>query len=161
MKRLREQRGAAAVEMAIFVPLLVFLFTGAAFVVRLVLGYHALVDLSETGARYASRAQLDPDTGEYRFRPTAAQVTAYIQSVADERGLDLEGASVSPDPSTAFPGTPITISVTAVVDRGVLGRAAREVGNAFPGMFGDADFATPTCGDEGFCLTTTATMREE
>jgi Flp pilus assembly protein TadG len=161
VRRLRDQRGAAAVELAMFVPLLVMMFTGAAFVVRLVLGYHALTDLSETGARYATRAQLDPDTGEYRFRPTATEVTAYIQSVADEKGLDLQAVSVSPDPSTAYPGTPVTISVTAVIDRGVIGRAAREMGEAFPGMFGDADFSPETCGEELLCLSTTVTMREE
>jgi Flp pilus assembly protein TadG len=161
VSRLRQQRGAAAVELALFVPLLVLMFIGGAFVVRLALGYHALTDLSETGARYATRAQLDPDTGEYRFRPTAAQVTAYIQTVADEKGLDLEAVSVSPDPSTAYPGTPITISLTAVMDRGVLGRAARELGEAFPGLLGDTDFPPETCGEELFCLSTTATMREE
>lgn len=158
----RAERGGAAVELAIFLPLLVFLATAAAFVVRLFLGYHALTDLSQTGARYATRAQLNPDApGVYRFRPTAEEVVAYLEDVAGDQGLDLQGISVSPDPSTAFPDTPITVTVTAAIERGALGRAARGLTAAFPGFFGGGDVSPPVCAEDTFCLTTTATMREE
>ncbi|MGH2723197.1 MAG: TadE/TadG family type IV pilus assembly protein [Actinomycetota bacterium] len=146
------ERGAAAVELVLFLPLLVFLVAAGVFVAHLVLQWGDLTDVSRAGARYATRASLDPERpGVYRFRPTGAEVASYIEGMAAEQGLDVTSVSVSPDPSTAFPDTPVTVIVTARVDPGPLGRVA----NALFASFSDA-----ACGED-FCLTQSATMREE
>jgi Flp pilus assembly protein TadG len=160
-RSVRSERGAAAVELALFLPLLAFALAAASFVATLLLDYHSLTDLSESGVRYATRAQLNPETsGVYRFRPTAAEVVAYVEDSAGEQGLEVTSISVSPDPSASFPGTPVTVSVTARLGEGVLGALARNIAEGLPGSFGGG-ISQPDCEGDSFCLTSTATMREE
>ena len=156
------ERGAAAVELALFLPLLVFAFAAVTSVVSLILDYHALTDISSTGARYATRAGLDPeDPGVYAFRRSVPQVRAYVSQLASREGLEVEAITVSPAPNQSFPGTPITVSVTARLGEGVFGAVARNVAEAFPGSFGDYEGVPANCPEDAFCLTSTATMREE
>jgi len=160
--RLRRERGAAAVELALFLPLLVFAFAAVTSVVGLILDYHALTDISSTGARYATRAGLDPeDPGEYAFRRSVPQVQAYVNQLASREGLEVESITVSPAPNQSFAGTPITVSVTVRLAEGVLGALARNVADAFPGSFGGYEGPPANCSEDAFCLTSTATMREE
>jgi Flp pilus assembly protein TadG len=118
----RTERGAALVEIAIFLPLLVFLLAAATSVASIVTGYAKLTDASHAAARYATRAAIDPArTGTARYRPTADEVEAYVRSIA---GVPIDSVSVTPDPSVARPGTPITVVVVARVSSGPLGAVA-------------------------------------
>jgi Flp pilus assembly protein TadG len=156
------ERGAAAVEFALFVPILVFIAAASVFVVALVRDYHALTDISESGARYATRAGLDPENpGVYTFRRSSSQVVAYVTQLASNDGLTVETVTVTPNPATALPGTPVTVTVSARVGTGVLGSVARGIADAFPGFFGGSDFPSGGCAEDAFCLVSAATMREE
>jgi len=150
-RRIRDQRGTAAVEFALFLPILVFLVMTAVPVVSTVIGYTQMNQVSEAGARYATAAHQDPENPDvYRFRPDAAAVVAYIHRISD---VPLDSVTVSPDPANAFPGTQITVTVTRNVSFGPLGRAA----NWIAGMV-NADEPFP---EGGVVITSTATMREE
>ncbi len=158
----RRERGAAAVEFALFLPILAFIVAAAVFVVGLVLDYHTLTDISQSGARYATRAGLDPeDPFVYSFRRSPSQVVAYVKQLATKEGLTVESVTVSPSPAKSPPGTPITVTVTAKVGTGVLGSVAGGIADGFPGFFGGSDFPSGGCAEETFCLVSAATMREE
>ncbi|MGH2740429.1 MAG: hypothetical protein ACRDH6_08135 [Actinomycetota bacterium] len=152
--RAREE-GGALLEVALFLPLVVFMAAAAAFIVGLLLDYSTLNRLSETGARYATRAGPDPSrVGEYRLRPSAAEVEAYVRGIAD---LPLETVSVTPDPQAALPGDDVTVTVATRVELGPLGRAVNGLVGAFTGLFGEG----PPLPPEGFLLESTTVMREE
>lgn len=136
MRLRRSERGSALVELAIFAPLAVLLFALSTSVVNIVITYSRLSDTSAAAARYATRAAADPEQpGAYRLRPTAADVEGYVRRIAT---VHVESVSVTPDPSTAFPGTPITVVIRA---------------RAPAGMFGT--------GIGGFTLESITVMREE
>ncbi len=150
-RRIRDQRGTAAIEFALFLPIMVFIVMTAVPVVSSVIGYIQMNQVSEAGARYATAAHQDPENpGVYRFRPDAAAVVAYIRRISD---APLDSVTVSPDPANAFPGTQITVTVTKNVSFGPLGRVA----NWIAGMV-SADEPFP---EGGVVITSTATMREE
>ena len=145
------QRGGAAVELAIFLPLLFFLAFGAITTVRVLRDYSELNQLSQTGARYATRAALDPTRPtEYRFRPTSEEVEAYVTEVAE---LTVTSIDVTPDPSTAYPGDEVTVTVRSRTDLGVLGWLA----NTMAGLVGGGD----PFPEGGLDMASTASMREE
>ena len=150
-RRLGSERGAAMVEAALILPVLVFLAMTATPVVSMTLSYVELNEVSEAGARYATAAHLDPENPTvYRFRPDAAGVVAYVRRISD---VPLETVTVTPDPATAFPGTQITVTVTHRVSFGPVGRAA----NLLASLVG-SDRPFP---DGGVLITSTASMREE
>lgn len=147
----RHQRGGAAVELAIFLPLLFFLAFGGFTTVMVLRDYSELNQLSQTGARYATRAALDPTRPtEYRFRPTADEVEAYVREVA---ALPVTSVEVAPDPSTASPGDEVTVTVHTTSDLGVFGWLA----NTMSGLVG-GDEPFP---EGGIDMASTASMREE
>lgn len=150
MARLRDQRGTAAIELALFLPLLVFVAVAATGIVRLVLDTSHLDHVAQAGARYATRAAPGADRGEYRLRPTAAEVEAYVRAIAD---MPIESVEVAPDPSTALPGTAITVTVHARRDLGIVASSANALGRVVAGG--------PVFTDGGIGLSSTAVMREE
>jgi Flp pilus assembly protein TadG len=151
LRRLREERGLAMIEAALFLPLLVFLVMTAVPVVSSVITYVELNEVSEAGARYATAAHLDPENPTvYRFRPDAAGVVAYMRRISD---VSLESVSVSPDPASSFPGTQVTVTVTHRVSFGPLASVA----NGLAGLVG----AEPPFPGGDVVLSSTATMREE
>jgi Flp pilus assembly protein TadG len=150
-RRLRAERGVAAVELALMLPVVVFLVMTAVPSVAAVIAYVDLSEASEAGARYATAAHLDPENPTvYRFRPDAAGVAAYLRRISE---VSLDSVSVTPDPSNALPGTEVTITLTHHVSFGPLARVA----NALAGLV----HADPPFPDGGVVLTSTATMREE
>jgi Flp pilus assembly protein TadG len=150
-RRLRSERGAAVIEAALVLPVLVFLVMTATPVVSSVISYIELNEVSEAGARYATAAHLDPENPTvYRFRPDAAGVVAYVRRISD---VSLETVTVTPDPASAFPGTQITVTVTHRVSYGPLATVA----NALAGLVG----SEPPFPGGGAVVTSTATMREE
>ena len=147
----RDERGVAAVEFALLLPVVVFLAIAGATLVRLFVDHGDVTQLSSSAARYATRHGLDPDRpGVYRFRPTAAEVEAYVRRIAT---VPVDSVTVSPDPSTALPNTLITVTITTHSDAGPLGAVA----NGLAGVLGQsAPFP------EGAIDRTTSTaMREE
>lgn len=153
--RTRGEQGGALIEVALFLPLVVFMAAAATFVVGLLLDYATLNRLSETGARYATRVGPDPTrVGEYRLRPSATDVEAYVREIAD---LPLETVSVVPDPQSALPGDDVTVTVATRVGLGPLGRIVNGLVGAITGLFG-GDPPLPT---DGFLLESTSVMREE
>jgi Flp pilus assembly protein TadG len=152
------ERGAAAVELAFLLPILAFLFAAAVPVVQVVLHHTYLNQLSQAGARYATRSDVDPtDTsGSYGLRRSPGEVEAWIQEVATDDGrIDPATLTVTvqPDPEGAFPNTPITVTVRAPVSLGFLG----DVANGVADMFMDE----PPLPSGDLVLQSTATMRKE
>lgn len=149
--RVGDQHGGATLELALFLPALLLAALAGAFALRLLLDYGHLNHVSEAGVRYATRVALDPTRpGEYRLRPTVAEVEAYIREIAD---VPLSAVAVSPDPATALPGTEVVVAVTARRDLGPAGRAA----SALARLVGAGDLFP----DGGVVITATAAMREE
>lgn len=147
----RREDGAAAIEFALLLPVLVLMAMMAVPVVNTVLGYVDLNEASEAGARYATAAHLDPENpAVYRFRPDAAAVESYLRRISD---VPLESVSITPDPASSLPGTQVTVTITHRVPMGPLARVA----NFFAGLVG----GDPLFPDGGLVLTSTATMREE
>ncbi|HEX9697017.1 MAG TPA: hypothetical protein VGB64_11990 [Actinomycetota bacterium] len=154
MRRPRED-GSALVEVAMFVPLAILLLGLGTFVARALIDYAKLSDLSASAARYATRAASDPAReGGYRLRPTAAEVEAYVRRVAT---IPIESVTVTPDPSTATPGTDVTVAIRARVP---LGPVARSV-NAIAGLFAGVAGAGPPLPADGITLESATVMREE
>lgn len=149
-RRVRDDRGAAAVEFALLLPLVAFLAMAGVTAIRLFNDHGELTKLSSAGTRYATRAALDPDRAEYRFRPNAAEVEAYIRSIAT---VPVDDVTVSPDPTTAFPGDEIVVTITTHTDAGPLASAA----NALAGILGQDD----PFPDGDITYTTSTAMREE
>jgi Flp pilus assembly protein TadG len=128
MKR-REQHGAAAVEMAIFLSLLVGLLAVVGPLIFAIQEQVYLGRAAGSAARFASatpdRKRLDCDGNPMASdrRPSAAQVRREAECV--RFGSSPVPASfsvtVTPDPSTAAPGDLITVTVSDTVDLGLLG----------------------------------------
>lgn len=149
------ERGAAVVEIALVVPILVLIASASTYAVRTVLDYTHVAHLSEVGARYATRAALDPGRpGDYSFRPTAEQVAGYVREAAE---VDVFDVTVTPEPALARPGDEIEIVVTTHVELGPLGRAANAIAGAFAGLFGGGR----PFPDDGYYLSASTVMREE
>lgn len=147
----RSDTGAAAVELALFLPLLVLLMAASVGAVRMVADQNHLNQVTETAARYATRSSVDPLHPEpYSTRRTAAQVEAYVEDLSDLPVLEV---LVTPDPTLAFPGTDVTVSVTVQHDAGPLADAA----NAVAGLLGQG----PVFPEGGKQMQSAVTMRKE
>ena len=147
----RGERGAAAVELALFLPILILLMAASVGAVRMVADQNHLNQVTETAARYATRSSVDPmDAGPYTTRRTAAQVAAYVQELSDLPVLEV---LVTPDPTLAYPGADVTVSVTVQHDAGPLADAA----NAVSGLLGQG----PVFPEGGKQMRSAVTMRKE
>ena len=151
MMRFESDKGAAAVELALFLPLLVLLAALSVGAVRMVADQNHLNQVTETAARYATRSAADPgSSGPYSTRRTTAEVTAYVESLSD---LPVVETLVSPDPTLTFPGDDVTVTITVQHDAGPLADAA----NALVGLIGQ----DPVFPEGGMQMRSAVTMRKE
>jgi Flp pilus assembly protein TadG len=97
----RRRRGAAAVEFAIVLPVFVILVFGMIEYGRMVMVQQVITNASREGAR---RAVLDGATTS----AVQTSVTTYLTNASISGG----STAVSPDPSAAASGDPITVTVS-------------------------------------------------
>ena len=95
------RRGAAVVEFAVVVPILIVLVFGMIEFGRLMMVEQILTNAARVGAREGSL----PGTG-------TSDVTTAVNNYMTNSGLSGQTTTVSPDPSTANPGDAITVTVS-------------------------------------------------
>jgi hypothetical protein len=93
--------GVAAVEFAVVAPLFFMLILGIIEIGRAMMVQQVLVNASRVGARQAAL-----------LTSTQSGVTTAVSGYADGVGIHGVSVSVSPDPGTASPGQPITVSTS-------------------------------------------------
>ena len=152
MTRLRpDERGAAALELALFLPVLVLLVGLAVGAVRMVGDQNHLNQVTESAARFATRSAVDPMNPEpYRTRRTPEAVAAYVEELSDLPVLEV---SVTPDPTIVYPGSDVTVSVTVHHDAGPLA----DLANTLVGLIGQ----DPVFPEGGLQMSSAVTMRKE
>ncbi len=149
-RRVDSERGAAAVELALFLPLLFLLAALSVGAVRMVADQNHLNQVTETAARYATRAAADPGATTYSTRRTTAEVAAYVEELSDLPVLEVV---VTPDPTLAYPGDDVTVAITVQHDAGPMADAA----NALTGVIGQG----PVFPEGGKQMQSAVTMRKE
>jgi Flp pilus assembly protein TadG len=107
--RVRGQEGAAAVEFAIVLPVLLLLTLGALDLGHMYFIDHLITNASREGARYAAKY-----TGT-AAAPTSAQVSNYIKSSSglNYSAFNLDSLTVSATYTGTFPNKIATVTVTA------------------------------------------------
>ena len=149
--RFSSETGAAAVELALFLPVMILLAALSVGAVRLVADQNHLNQVTETAARYATRSAADPGSaGPYSTRRTVAEVKAYVETLSD---LPVVETLVSPDPMLTFSGDDVTVTITVQHDAGPLADAA----NALVGLMGQG----PVFQEGGVQMRSAVTMRKE
>ena len=149
--RTRSERGAAAIELALFLPMLVLLVAFSVGAVRMVSDQNHLNQVTESAARFATRSSVDPlDPEPYSTVRTPAAVAAYVEELSDLPVLEVV---VTPDPMTVYPGADVTVSITVHHDGGPLADAA----NAVAGLIGQ----DPVFPEGGRPMSSAVTMRKE
>ena len=149
--RFRSERGAAAVELALFLPIMLLLAALSVGAVRMVADQNHLNQITESAARYATRSAADPgSSGPYSTRRTTAEVVAYVERLSD---LPVLETLVSPEPALTFSGDDVTVTVTVQHDAGPLADAA----NALVGLIGQ----DPVFQEGGVQMRSAVTMRKE
>jgi Flp pilus assembly protein TadG len=93
--------GAAAVEFAVVVPVLILIVFGMIEFSRVMMVEQILTNAAREGARKGSL----PGT-------TTSDVTTAVSNYMTNSGLSGQTTTVSPDPSTANPGDAITVTVS-------------------------------------------------
>jgi Flp pilus assembly protein TadG len=141
----RPRRGAAAVEFAVILPVLLLFILGIVEVGRLVMVGQLATNGSREGARYAAQGSADSATVEAYTRQYLAQtgipsgaVTGFAiesQSTGTANGTPTTGWSAVSDPSAVPQGTPIRVrflinydQVSWLPTRLVLGNGTRVEG---------------------------------
>lgn len=107
LRRGRGQEGAAAVEFAIVLPVLLLLTLGALDLGHMYFMDHLITNASREGARYAAKY-----TGTDAV-PTSAQVSNYIKSTLNYDAFNLDSLTVNATYAGTFPNKISTVTVTA------------------------------------------------
>ena len=146
-----DERGAAAIELALFLPMMALLIAMAVSATGLVSNQNHLNHVTETAARFATRAGDDPSNPRpHGTAPTPGAIAAYVEEISD---LPVVQVQVTPDPTLTYPGGDVTVSVTLQHDAGPLGSVA----NAVSGLIG----RDPVFPEGGMQLRSAVTMRKE
>ena len=152
--RTRGEEGAAAVEFAIIVSILLLLFTFVAPIVKSGYEYMVLQRAVSHGVRFASRADVNPrvsDSGTLTRRPSTAEVRQFVVQSAQPVGVSAGDITVTPEPKAAMPGAQVQVSATYTMTFGVLG----DIANGIKRTFWGGDLLTP------YEITVSARGREE
>lgn len=119
LRRSRGQEGAAAVEFALILPVLVLLTLGALDMGHLFYIDHLITNASREGARYA---------GKYTYpnpEPTSADISNYVKNSGSGQlnynQFNLIDLTVETQYSGSFPNKIATVTVTAKKEWWVLG----------------------------------------
>jgi Flp pilus assembly protein TadG len=115
LRRGHGQEGAAAVEFAIVLPLLMLLTLGALDMGHMFYIDHLITNASREGARYAAKY-----TGS-AAQPTSAQVSSYIKSTLNYNTFNLTNLTVTTTVTGTIPSKIATVTVTAQKQWWVLG----------------------------------------
>lgn len=117
LRRSRGQEGAAAVEFAIILPILLVLTLGALDLGHMYFVDHLITNASREGARYAAKY-----TGA-TAAPTSAQISDYVKlpSGVDYDAFNLDSLTVTTVYAGTFPNRIATVTVTANKNWWVLG----------------------------------------
>ena len=120
LRRSRGQEGAAAVEFAIVLPILVLLVLGALDMGHMYYIDHLITNASREGARFA--AKYTGTTAE----PTSDQISNYVKlpSGLDYNAFNLDNLTVTAAYAGTFPNSIATVTVTANKNWWVLGTLA-------------------------------------
>lgn len=106
--RLRDDRGSAAVELALVAPLMILLLLFVVFCGRLAASQVRLNDVAHQAARAATTARTPAQA------TTAARATATAALAA--AGVTCRSLTVSTDASGFRPGSTVTVTVSCTVD---------------------------------------------
>jgi Flp pilus assembly protein TadG len=139
VRRTRGEEGAAAVEFAIIVSILLMLFTIVAPIVRSGYEYMVLQRAVSHGVRFASRADVNPrvsDSGTLTRRPSVAEVRQFVVEAAQPLGVTAADITVAPEPRVAMPGAQVEVSASYTISYGILGSIANGIKSA---LFGGGD----------------------
>jgi Flp pilus assembly protein TadG len=117
--RVRGQEGAAAVEFAIILPVLLLLTLGALDLGHMYFIDHLITNASREGARFAVK-YVDPAIPA----PTSAQVSSYVKSTLNYDAFNLDALTVTTSYAGTFPSRIATVTVTANKNWWVLGTLA-------------------------------------
>jgi Flp pilus assembly protein TadG len=115
MRRGRGQEGAAAVEFAIILPILLVLTLGALDLGHMYYIDHLITNASREGARYAAKYTGDTNV------PNSSQVSTYVKTTLNYDSFNLPSLTVTAVPVGSFPTQIVTVTVTAQKQWWVLG----------------------------------------
>jgi Flp pilus assembly protein TadG len=134
MRRLtRREDGAAALELAIILPLLLVLLAFVAPLAKFGYDYMVLQRAAAHGVRYASRADINPQVrsdGSLGRRPLPSEVQAFVAASSNGK-VAASDVTVNPNPKLSLPGEQITVTVAYPMSYGPLA----EIANTIKGMF--------------------------
>ena len=147
--RLGDERGSALVEAPASLAIVLLLVMGFLTLVQAAWTHHQLADAVRDGARYATRADWDPEsTFTGSRRRTEDEVRAWTARVASKAGVDPEevtivvrrkGTGQVISLATARPGDEVAVRISSAVDGPAYGVMAG-VANAAGAVFGARPF---------------------
>jgi Flp pilus assembly protein TadG len=165
-----DDRGIAALELGIFLSLLMFLTFGGLPIYAMLRGYQRTTKASTATLRYATAVASNGTRsagGTLSRRPSYDQIQSFARDAANDSALAVvvsvcrgatctdidENSAAHADPIPARAGDTVTLTVRTSVDLSVLGRVA----NAVSRISGNG----PTFPENNVTMTSTASAREE
>lgn len=134
-------------EILLFLPVLVLLVLGGLSATEYISDRRHVAYVTDQAARFATGAP--PQRGGPRppaVPPTPDAVAAYVAQISD---VPIAAVTVTPDPTVLFPGSEVTVAVTARYDLGPLA----DLADALAGVVGlDQDLS-----EDGLDLNSTVT----
>lgn len=138
----RGERGAAAVEFAMVLPVLMLFLAALAPLIRFGYDYMVVQRAAAHGVRYASRADVNPrladDGTTLTRRPSNTEIAQFVSDSSNGM-VAAADVTVDPPPSLALPGEQIVVTVDQDISYGVLAEIASKVKQTF---FGGSAFPT-------------------
>ena len=141
-RKLGHDEGAAVLEFAWILPILLALLTVLIPLARAGWEYMVLSRATSHGVRYATKVDVNARcdgtvdgfgqcSGTLRRRPTSGEVDAYVRDAAAP--VTVLAVSVAPDPSGSLPGETITVEASYEVSFGPLVGLANTMASLLPG----------------------------